>query len=513
MIVGLVLLSSLAVFGQSDADRYGGTFTAAVKSNPVMADPHLSTSTSTRIYAVHVFETLFTYDENYTVQPMLASDWEVSADGLVWTIGLREGVLFHNGKEMTSEDVKASLDRFRTYGARKSEIAYITSIDIVDQYTLEFVLNSPVTTLLANLANPLTVSAIFPKEIIENRSDEILPEEVIGTGPYKLATWLPDVEFRLERFENYVPNTGAPQSGLAGYKKAYFDTVILVPVPEVGSRMAGLETGLYDFAEGIANTSYDRLVSDTSLEPLVLQPLYSVIPELNKTMPPIDNLYFRQALVAAINCENVMKAVTMGNSAFYRIQPSIFFPEQEAFWTDAGSEYYNAGNTELAKELLAKAGYNGEEIIFIANPNYDWGYRSALAITQDLIAAGINIKLEFYDWVAQLDIMRSLEGWHIAQSAWSLRFDPTAIDSSVRPGSMNSYGYENPQIGELIDAFRVAADDAARKDLVEQIMTVFYTDVPHLRIGDYFGLWGSRSNIEGMAAWYVPIAFNVWREK
>jgi len=510
--LALVVLSGIAGLAQtSENDRYGGVFTAAVASNPITVDPHMSTSTSTRLIALHVFETLFTYDSHYTLQPSLADTWETSEDGLAWTIRLRKGVLFHNGKELTAEDVKASIDRFRTYGARKGEFAYISSIGIVDPYTVKFILNIPVTTLLDNLANPLTLSVIYPKEIIEDRGTEVLPEEAIGTGPYKLVNWRPDVEFRLARFEDYVPDTRGGVDGLAGWKKAYFDEIVLVPVPDVAARMAGLETGLYDFAEGLPQTSYDRLVKDPNIEPLILKPLYKVVPQLNHTNPPMDNVYFRQALVAAINCENVMEAVCAGRPEFYRIQPCVWAPEQAALWSDVGSEYYNAANIELARELLKKANYNGEEIVYIASQNYDWNYRTALAVSQDLIAAGINVKLEFMEWATEVDVMRSLKGWHIGQSAWSMRFDPTAIDSSVRPGGINALGYSNPRIGELIDEYKVAPNNEARKNIVDDIMSMFYTDVPHLLIGDYFALWGRRTDIAGMNAWYAPIFFNVWR--
>lgn len=506
-----ILASTVLAQDMGDSSRFGGVLKAAVVSNPTSPDPHRVTQTAVRVFAVMIYESLFAFNENYVPQPQLASTWEVSPDGLEWVIHLRQGVLFHNGEEMTAEDVKASLDRYRTYGALKEGVSYIQSIGIVDNYTVKLKLDDAIRSVPGDLANPLSLPAIFPKEIIEDRSDEISPEEAIGTGPYKLVSWKPDVEFRFARFEDYVPDTRQERSGLAGWKKAYFDEIVLIPQPEEAARMAGLETGIYDFIESVPLRSYQRLLDNPELQALVVKPLVGIYPELNKSEPPMDNVYFRRAVLTAIDCEEVMKAVTMGNKDFYRLQPCIFFPEQADLWTNAGEEYYNVGNVELARELLDKAGYAGEEIVYLSNTNYPDHYRTSLAVAQQLIAAGINIRLQFQDWPAQLDIMRSLEGWHIAQSSWSLRFSPAPLASSLCAGAINSYGYQNPEPCSLIEEYKMAMDEE-RPGIIDTLMTTFYEDVPHIRIGDRFGLWGARSGIRGMKAWYLPTFFNVWRQ-
>jgi len=505
--VSLVVVVGLIGFAQ------GGVFTAAVTANPVSADPYMTTATNSRILFVLIYEGLFAYDVNYAVQPLLAQSWERSEDGLEWVITLRQGVLFQNGKEMTAEDVKASLDRYRNYSVNKGLFSYIQSISVVDKYTIKLVLDSPVTTLLADLADPATLVGIMPKEISEDRKEAIPPEEIVGTGPYKLVSWKPDVEFRFARFEDYVPDTRMEPSGLAGWKRAYFDEVVLVPVFEAGSRVAGIETGLYDFAEGVPTTSYKRLLDSPDVTVLILKPYGGVVPELNKTNPPMDNVYFRQALVAAINCEHVMEAVTAGNSDFYRLQPCIFFPEQTKLWNDVGKEYYNAQNVELAKDLLKKAGYNGEQIVYIASQDYYWAYRASLAVTQDLIAAGINVKIEFYDWTTQMTIARSLEGWHISQSGWTMRITPNTAVLLLSPGMINSYGYEDSRIADLIADYRLAVTDEQRMEISKGIMKLYYETVPSIHIGDWFELWATRADIKGVTPWYIPVLFNAYREE
>jgi len=506
----LVVLSLVVI--ADDSARYGGTVTIAVTANPTSADPHWTTQTSTRFFSVTLFEPLFGYDTTYQIKPVLVDTWERSEDGLSYTFHLRKGITFHNGKEMTAEDVKASLDRYREVGALRSSFDFVTSIDVLDTYVVKFTLDSPVTTLFSALANPQALPGILPREIVENCKTEILPEEAIGTGPYMLKTWKPDVEYRLVRHEAYEPDKRMEGSGLVGSKAAYFDEIVVIPQSEPGARMAGLETGLYDFIESAPTFSYQRLLDGEEVEPVVVKPSSSMVMELNHTNPPIDNLYFRQALLAAINAENVLDMVAMGVSEFYRLSPCLFFPEQEALWNDVGAPFYNQANIERAKELLEKANYDGEEVIFVSNQTYDTMYRATLAVIQDWIKAGINVKVQFQDWATQLDIMRSLKGYHIAQSGWSMRFDPTATESGLKVGGANSYGYPNPAIGELIDEYRLATTAEQKMEISKQINYIFFTDVPHIRIGDIFALWGIRSDIKNVSAWYIPLLFNVWRE-
>src|SRR5690606_28576352 len=115
-----------------------------------------------RLPLLNVLEFLIGIDENGAPAPVLAEDWVWSDDGMTLTVNLRQGVMFHNGNEMTSEDVKYSLDRVRTEGPRSSEFGQVSDIVAVDRYTVDIVLSEPTAALLGALANPIAPAVIIP---------------------------------------------------------------------------------------------------------------------------------------------------------------------------------------------------------------------------------------------------------------------------------------------------------------------------------------------------------------
>ena len=110
---------------------------------------------------------------------------------------------------------------------------------------------------------------------------------------------------------------------------AYFKTIFLLPVPEAEARIAGLETGEFDYAESIPATSYDRISSNSKLLASIVKPRWSVALEFNHKEGPTSNVNFRKALAYAIDMEKVLKTITSGNKEFYRLDPSIYTPKSD----------------------------------------------------------------------------------------------------------------------------------------------------------------------------------------
>jgi len=152
-IVILCLSIGFAAEAQ-EQDRFGGTLIVGVSDSPPTLDWQWSTTDATRHAAKYIWEGLVEFDANDETQPMLVKKWEISEDGLTWTFYLREGVLFHNGKEMTSEDVVASARRWVEIGPFKLVLGSINSINAIDKYTVEFKLDEKCGALLATMAMP-----------------------------------------------------------------------------------------------------------------------------------------------------------------------------------------------------------------------------------------------------------------------------------------------------------------------------------------------------------------------
>src|SRR5262249_7902514 len=155
---------------------------------------------------------LYTLDTGCQPIPMLAEKLpDVSRDGLTYTIKLRQGVRFHNGKEMTSDDVVASLTRWSkrsVYG--KALYTQVAELRAVDKNTVEFKLKEKSAIVAISLAVPNNFGAVFPKEIAEKFPPDQRITEWVGTGPFKLAEWKPDQHIRMVRFDGYQSRREKP---------------------------------------------------------------------------------------------------------------------------------------------------------------------------------------------------------------------------------------------------------------------------------------------------------------
>jgi len=484
----------------------GGTIVAAMSTNPPTLDPMLSTTTASRQVAVYIFESLVTYDENYAIIPQLAASWTAASNALVYTFKLRPGVRFHNGQRLTAADVKASFERYlKVAPGGLQRFNGLRTVTAVDDATVRFELARPFA-FLANLAIPSPLFAVLPKAIIDKYGDkEVRGADLVGTGPYTFAEWRPDVAVRLAKFADYRPDTRFPgATGFGGRRVACADQIGFIPVTEAGSRVAGLMTGAYDFAEAVPITSVPQLEASKDITVQIVKPKWGILIELNHGQPPMDKLPFRKALVAALDMGQVLAATSFGNRPEYiRVSPSIFFPEQKDWYSLAGSTMYNKPDLAQVKRDLAEAGYTNEPITYLTNQNYDWMYKASVAVAAQLQRAGINVKLELMDWPSQIQRAQSLKGWHMNQTGWSPRLDPLQTSVSLHCGSLSAYNYCNHEMDQLLDQVNTDLPLKQRQALWTKIQQLVWDDVSVVRIGDYFEPEAIRSSLRGYRPFYV----------
>src|SRR5919106_2478094 len=228
---GVVALSALVLVasGISDAQtaRRGGVLKVGNLGEPPTLDAHWTTATITEVLAQHLYEGLYALDAKAQPIPMLAEGMPaVSRDGLTYTFKLRQAVKFHNGKELTSADVVASLNRWgaqSTYG--KTLYARVAEVRAVDKYTVQMQLKEKTATVLISLAIPNNFAAIYPKEVVDKFKPAEKATEWIGTGPFKLAEWRPDRHIKMVRFDDYQPRKESA-SGYGGRKGRQHNKVL-----------------------------------------------------------------------------------------------------------------------------------------------------------------------------------------------------------------------------------------------------------------------------------------------
>src|SRR2546427_405678 len=319
-LIAILLLASSVSDAQTP--KRGGVLRIGNLGEPPSLDPHWGTQTITEVLANHVFEGLYALDEGYRPIPMLADGMPtVSKDGLTYGIKLRKGVKFHNGKEVTSDDVVASLLRWgkrSVYG--KSLFAQVADFKATDTYAVEFKLKEKSAIVVISLAVPNNMGAIYPKEIAEKFPPDQRITEWVGTGPFKIAEWKPDQYIRMVRFEDYTRLPGK-QSGYGGAKIAYVDELRWIPVPEAASRAAQLESGDLDVADDLVADGYDRLKANANVQPVIVKPYYWLVALVSKQQ--LEEVGFKVDL-------QVMDWSTLGQR---RVQPK----EYDVFTTGMGN--------------------------------------------------------------------------------------------------------------------------------------------------------------------------------
>jgi peptide/nickel transport system substrate-binding protein len=493
------------------AQKKGGVIRVGNLGEPPALDAHWTTASITEMLTNHIYEGLYTLDDGARPIPMLAESLPaVSKDGLTYTFKLRQGVKFHNGKEMTSEDVVASLNRWSkqsVYG--KDLFKQVADFRAVDKYTVELKLKQSSAIVVINLAVPNNFGAIYPKEIAERFPPQEKVTEFIGTGPFKLAEWKPDQHIRMVRFDDYKSRNEKP-NGYGGGKTAYVDEVRFIPVPEVATRVAQVETGELDFADDLNLDAYDRLVKSTTARPIVAKPYYWLVAVLNKKEGLMTNQKLRQAWQAALDIEPIMKNVAGGKSEFYRMDFNLIPAEISAWHVKLQGLSWNERNKDKAKRLLKEAGYKGEPVRFMATQEYKWMYDFALLSKQQLEDVGFTIDLQVVDWATLVKRRNNPKEYDAFTTGIGPAYDPTNLVVL----SCDWPGWNCDEEVQAIKAEMARETDYKKRfALWERQHRLFYEKVPVIRYGDLFGLRAASKKLKGFNERTERIRmYNVWLE-
>ena len=455
----------------------------ACENEPAHLDTQVVTNDCVSMICQHIFETLYTYDENYNVVPMLAESDETSEDGTVVTITLRQGVKFHNGKEMTAEDVYASLNRWFEYGSRASQIkGYLVSLEIKDAYTIVMTFTQPYSAWKNLFAFINGGPAIYPAEVLEGADKTALTEDkYIGTGPYRFVEHESARYFLLEKFEDYSSRTEEP-SGLSGARVANFDQLMFIPVTNASTRINGLLAGDYDYIRIATGDMYYDLSANENLVVTVNKGSKMPLMFFNsKDRVFANNDKLRQAVLVALDMEEIL-AIAIGPDELWELNGSIN-PSWNQFYSEAGTSLYNSANPELAREMAAEAGYNGEEIVILINNSHQMHIDCCTVIEQQLEKAGFNVTCERLDAAAQ-QAKRSDE------TQWDIHFTHHIFSPEpVIYNWMNS-GYAGwwatSEKEALVAEYVGATSDDAKIEAWSKIQELTYEQIPIIKLGDTY---------------------------
>ncbi|MDR7420614.1 MAG: ABC transporter substrate-binding protein, partial [Armatimonadota bacterium] len=484
--------------------RRGGTLRIAQIGEPPTLDNSATTVGVTSNIAVSIFETLFAFDTNWVPRPLLAESSAISQDGRTHTIKLRQNVLFHNGREMTAEDVAASLIRWGKVGSRGAVVfQQVESVRATDKYTVVIQLKEPFAPLYAFLALPSSMAAIMPKEIADAAPAGPVTEYV-GTGPYRFVEWIPNRHVKLTRWDRYVSRT-EPASLMAGRRDALADDVIFYPVGNVATRIAGVQTGDYDLADSISTDLYDQLRRDARVVPEVVKPGTWLVFFFNKRAGLMANVKLRQAVLQALRMQPILQ-VTIGDPDLYELTPSIY-PKGTPWYSEAGASWYNLGNVDRAKALAAEAGYRGEPIRWLTTLQYDWMFKSTTVAAAQLRQAGFNINQQVYEWAGVVERRARPAEWEMFTTGHGFVPDPALIDvfSPTYPG-----WWDSPAKTQLFNDFNRTIDTRERQRIWHKLQELVFTEGGWVKTGDFFILRLRSRNTQPQPGYVWSLAITTW---
>ncbi len=512
--VVLFLIAVLFVFscGGATAAEKGGLVRVAVIDEPPTLDQHVVTSDLTTMIAQHIFEGLYTFNSKYDPVPLLVQSEEIKDDGKVIVLTLRDGVTFHNGKVLDSEDVVASLERWGKFGARGPVLfGNLEKVEATGKLEITMTFKAPFAPWKNLLAFMNGGPVIYPKDVaLSAEKTPIEPDKYIGTGPYRFAERNAGRYISLVRYDGYASRT-EEADGYAGKREALFDEIRFIPVSDVGTRINGVKAGDYDYAEQILGDLFDSLEDDPAVVTTVNQGANQGMMFFNSKEGVLkENPKLRQALQAALDMVPVLQSA-VGPKELWKASGS-FMPQSTSWHSIAGLDKFSKGDAELAKALAAEAGYKGEKITFMASSSYKFHHDSTLVITKQLQDAGFNIDHQIYDWATLISKRGDPTQWDIFFTHHGFVPDPILYTfmSESYPG-----WWVTEKKKALTEEFSRTLDGNKRKDVWDQIQALVYEEVPVIKTGDHFTYDIYSPKVKGLSSSSLiwPKFWGVWFEK
>jgi peptide/nickel transport system substrate-binding protein len=513
----LSLLTFFFAAGALDAQpareqpRFGGVLKVATEAEPPSLDPHWNSSFVTSFPMYHVFETLFTFDGDLNAIPLLAEGHTLAEGGRRYTITLRKGVRFHNGKELTAADVVASLNRWGTMAvAGRSLWRLVRQVDAKGSHEVVIHLKEPYADLVSSLAGvQASGAAIYPKEVIDAAGSGPL-KQFIGTGPFRLVEHRPKRHVRLARFKEYRARNERPND-LGGKRVAYLDELLFVPVPDSAVRLAGVESGAYHYGTSIRQDQYDRILAMPSVEPSRGAPNF-LAAVLNHKQGLMTSLKLRQAFQAALDMEPIMDAA-VGHYLFYRLDPGLWARETVFWHSTAGAALYNQKDKAKARRLLKEAGYTGQPVRWLTSNETEHHYRSAHVAKQQLEDVGFKIDLQVLDFATLGQSWDKPELYDVFSNQ-PLFGVPSPLSAKINCLSQFSGWWCLEEKERLLVELARETDARKRKGIIDRVQTLFYEDVGQIKFGDRFGMSVVRKELRGdFRSTRFAFFWNAWLEK
>ena len=443
-------------------------------------DPHLAVAAGTKEVMFNVFEGLMKPTSTGDLTPAVAESYTVSEDRLTYTFTLREGVKFHNGDEVTAEDVVYSISRCAdtTDGTPLVEaFSVIQSVEAMDARTVAITIAEPSNEFISYMT-----TAILPADYDQQDTAPV------GTGPFKFVSRAAQDNIVLEKFDEYW---GTP---------AYLDKVTFKIMENADSLVMSLQSGAIDLCSHLTSTQVAQLGGDFYVAEgtmNLVQALY-----LNNAEKPFDDVRVRQALCYAVDKQGIIDLAFDGYGSPIG---SSMYPAFGKYFDESLTNYYTK-DVEKAKSLLTDAGYpNGFEMTITVPSNYQPHIDTAQVLVEQLKEIGVTAKIELVEWgtwVSDVYAGRQFQSTVVGVDASNMTAR-ALLERFTSDYAKNFINYNNADYDALFQQALTTYDDAGQTAIYKAMEKNLTENAANVYIQDLADLVAVRQGLEGVT--FYPI--------
>jgi peptide/nickel transport system substrate-binding protein len=516
VLLGLLFLGPL---DSPAAPKMGGTLRIAMYADATSLDPGGANDIPSQKAYNLLYDTLLAFDKNMQLVAHVATAWKPSQESKVWTFTIRQGITFHDGSPLTSEDVAFSYQRIleapEAASQKKSSIAMIESIEAKGN-EVTFKLKYP----FAPFPGTTAQIQIVPKKLAKEVGNKGFASKPVGSGPFKFVEWVKDDHITYERNDPYW------------LKKPNLERVILRPIPEGTVRAMSLMTGEVDVVDQVSSETIPRLRGAKGVELLATTGLNYYWLGVRQYGPPYNNLKFRQMVYSAIDMDGAIKTIFPNGNAVraYGAVPPLIWPDDNKFLKDNAIRQDKAKAKKLFEELVSEGVMKQDTKIIVAMPNDPERLKLGEILVTHLKEIGVNAELKVMETGAYIDqAVKGTEPYIYSLFSVPRYLDPDAVFSwlflsgpngSTHGAKILGLQQADPKINEPIEKARVISDQAERSRLYAALQRYLMIDrIYHIPAFYRTVMVGKRTEIQDLYPapndlfWLVTSFSNVWLDR
>ena len=473
-----------------------GRIVIAQGVDPTTLDPQWREETPAYNVLLNMYDTLLFRDKDLKIIPWLAESWKL-VNPTTWEFKIRKGVKFHNGEDVDAEAVKFSLDRLRDPEMKSRQAGsfrLVSGVEVVDKYTVRVLTSKPFPTLENQLA---LRGHIMPPGHFRGKDKVFADRNPVGSGPYKFVRWVKDEQIEMEA--NPAWWGGAPK----------IKTIVFRPIPEAPVRVAALQAGEVDIAVNIPPhlvpimEKHQRLyVSKAPSVRTIFIPIYTYQFDANhkpvgQVDGPTKDKRVRQALLAALNADEIIKSVLEGNA----VRTAVPLTSKHFGFDPMLAP--TKPDPDRARKLLAEAGYPQGIELLLNSPDgrYLKDKEVAEVVAGQLTKAGIRTRVRTHEWTTYLT---QFVYPHKANPMYLIGWGNTTWDADNTLGPLFRSGnpqtnYYNPDFDGIIDEAQTSIDPKRRLELYARAARMMLDDGAVLPLYQQVDIYGVNKRVNFQA--------------